>query len=64
MDFEKLELKRGKGELSYDEQLKLIEMYKQIDKNKAKERIREWRLKKTLMEKIEGIEKDELELIE
>lgn len=64
MDFEKLELKRGKGELSYDEQLKLIEMYKQIDKNKAKERTREWRLKKTLMEKIEGIEKDELELIE
>ena len=56
MDFEKLELKRGKGELSYDEQLKLIEMYKQIDKNKAKERTREWRLKKTLMEKIEGIE--------
>ena len=64
MDFEKLELKRGKGELSYDEQLKLIEMYKQIDKNKAKERTREWRLKKTLMEKIEGKEKDELELIE
>ena len=64
MDFEKLELKRGKGELSYDEQLKLIEMYKQIDKNKAKERTREWRLKKTLMEKIEGIENDELELIE
>ena len=63
MDFEKLELKRGKGELSYDEQLKLIEMYKQIDKNKAKERTREWRLKKTLMEKIEGIEKDDLEVL-
>ena len=63
-DFEKFELKRVKGELTYDEQLKLIEMYKQIDKNKAKERTREWRFKKSLMEKLEGIEKDELEILQ
>ena len=60
-DFEKLEAKRGKGELTYDEQFKLVEMYKQIDKNKAKERTREWRMKKQLLQKVEGIEKDELE---
>ena len=60
-EFEKLEAKRGKGELTYDEQFRLVEMYKQIDKNKAKERTREWGLKKQLLQNVEGIEKDELE---
>ena len=44
-EFEKLEAKRAVGKLaSLEEQQKLINMYKQINKNKAKERSGVWRM--------------------
>ena len=61
-DFDKLEAKRQKGLLNYDEHCKLIEMYNYIDRNKAKERTRQWRLKKQILTKMKGIEEDELQI--
>jgi len=61
-DFDKLEAKRQKGLLNYDEHCKLIEMYNYIDRNKAKERTIQWRLKKQILTKMKGIEEDELQI--